>query len=210
MTRWILVLLSFVQYIPIILLTLVLFRQRIQPYVREIVLVSWLGAFAAWYIGPFACVIGMFALYYFKLKFRPVAAMLAVLSGYTLSGIISTLVLLLNDTLGILSTKSMADAVHENLLDVLLLVILFIIAKGVVISAMIRFRLGFTFLVHYTKIPFTRKNLGFYGFILIVLTVLLKDRFHFSILETGMSIQMITMTAVMFVYMVLREELGYE
>lgn len=206
MNAWIQILLSILEYVPMILLSFVLFRQKIMLYAKEIALTSLVGGILGPFTGPFIYAAGLFALYCVFLKFRPIAALLIALSGYTFSVFISTGVTIICDKFGVVSNS----AIQDNNLLFNFMVVLTCAAKLLAVSALHRFRWGFTFLAHYSKITFSKENLVLFGFMgIAIMGILFCDTIHASLLAGAMSIHTLSMATIFFIYMTLRKELGF-
>ncbi|MFD0697932.1 hypothetical protein ACFQZT_28050 [Paenibacillus sp. GCM10027628] len=206
MFTWMKFILSSIDFVPMILFSFILFRQRITPHLKEVLIAVAIGALVTYTNSyPLFYIAILFALFAVFLKFSPVPAMLIALSGYIMSVIVSTGVIHLCDSTGILSYS----AAKEDPLTSSMLLILAIIAKCGIIIAMIKFRLGFTFLTHYSKIKLCKENAGFYLFILTAIVgIFYRNTMQDSTWSALMPFQMLSMATVIFIYVTLRKELG--
>ncbi|MBD0379875.1 hypothetical protein [Paenibacillus sedimenti] len=198
---------SSIDFVPMILFSFILFRQKIQPHWIEI-LIAIVAGVVVTYANPFPLlyIAILFALFAGFLKFSPVPAMLIALSGYLVSVIVSTVVIFLCDRTGLLTFSS----AKEDPLTSNMLLMLAIIAKFGIIFAMMKFRLGFTFLSHYSKIKLCKENAGFYLFILTAIVgIVYQNTLQSSTLSALMPFQMMSMATVIFIYVTLRKELGF-
>jgi hypothetical protein len=204
---WMKYILSCIDFVPMILFSFVMFRQKIQSFWKEISIATLAGTIVT-YAGdlPLLHIAILFVLFLGFLKFHAVPAMLIALSGYIMSVIVSTAVIIFCDITDMMDYP----AVYKNLFTSNLMLVLGIIVKCCVILAMIRFRLGFTFLAHYSKIKLCKENAGFYLFILIAIVgIAYRNTLQENMLSALMPIQMLGMATIIFVYVTLRKELGF-
>ncbi|WP_171682990.1 hypothetical protein [Paenibacillus planticolens] len=191
-----------------ILLSLVLFRQKIKPH-------WWPISFAA-LAGSLVTYLDQSPLLYLSIicvliisvwKFQPIPAVVAAISGYILSDIVSTGVNMIWELLPFTSFTDMDDDTAQQVIILLLI----IGVKCGMLVGIRKLRLGFTFLTHYTRIPPTKENAGFYLFILVViLGIAYQDFYPESMLSALMPIQLLGFETALFVYVMLGKELSFQ
>jgi hypothetical protein len=140
-------------------------------------------------------------------KFSLVPTLIIALSGYILSVIVSTTVLFCCD----LTDLAAYTDIKDDSLTTNLILLLTIMTKCGVLLAIHKLRLGFTFLSNYTRIPLTRENAGFYLFIVVVIIgITYRYSYPDSVLSALMPIQLLSMATVLFIYVMLGKELGFQ
>ncbi len=72
-------------------------------------------------------------------------------------------------------------------------------------------RLGFTFLSHYTRIPFNRENVGAYLYMIVVIIgMIYRHSLSDNVFSVVMPIQLLSMATILFIYVMLSKELGFQ
>ncbi|MEW9699828.1 hypothetical protein [Paenibacillus sp. SI8] len=205
MLMWVNKLLTSIDFVSMILFSFVMFRQKIKPFWKEVSIAAVAGIVVSYVSDlPLVHIAILFVLFTVFLKFQVVPAILIALSGYIMSVIIFTGVIILCDITGIIAYP----AVDEDPITITLLIALGLFAKCGVILAMLRFRFGFTFLTNYTTIKLCKENAGFYLFILVVMIgIAYRSELQDNMLSALMPIQMLSMATIIFIYMTLRKEL---
>ncbi|NQX68739.1 hypothetical protein HQN90_21675 [Paenibacillus alba] len=208
MFTWVNFILTCIDFVPMILFSLVLFRQRLKPYWKQISLAALAGTivtlFDSW---PLLYVIIICVLLRVVWKFSVVPSLLIALSGYILSVIVSTAVLISCEMTEFISYADFGS--DSKIANVTLMLIL--MAKCSVLYLIIKLRLGFTFLSNYTRIPFTPANVGFYLFIAVVIIgITNRHSYADNVLSALMPIQMLSMATVLFLCVMLGKELGFQ
>lgn len=190
-----------------ILFSLVLFRQRLKPHWKQITLAALAGAMVTYFDNwplLYVCIICLLLM--FVWKFSLVPSLIIALSGYIMSVLVSTVVLISCD---LTQVATYIDVKSDPLIADMILM-LTVLAKCGVLIAIHKLRLGFTFLTNYTRIPPNQENAGFYLFIIVViLGIAYRHTYPESALSALMPIQMLSMGTVLFLYVMLGKELGF-
>jgi len=195
--------LSFLDYFPIILISLMLYRQKIKFYVKEILLFAIAGALAAHVFGPIVYIFSTGMLLTFSLRFPIVSSLIISLSGYVLSALVSTAALAAAVSEGIFASPQVS--VHPETLAVQ--VLLTLPAKLLLVLVLYKCRFGFTFLAPYTKISFNKSNIGFFMFIAVVLCgVLLRTLGPKTMWNFMMPFQMLCAAAALLLVISVKRE----
>ncbi|MDD9266420.1 hypothetical protein ACFPES_05170 [Paenibacillus sp. GCM10023248] len=191
-----------------ILLSLVLFRQKVKPHWLAVSLAACAGAivtrFDQWPI-LYISILGFLLMAVWK--FRLIPAIVIAVSGYVVSIIVSTGVLLLCQWVSLTPyTELLANP--QASVTVLTMIL---IAKCAVLIGMRKLRLGFTFLTHYTRIPLSKENAGFYLYIAVVIVgILHRHASPENVISALMPVQLLGMATVLFVYAMLSKEFRFQ
>jgi hypothetical protein len=173
--------LSFLDYLPILLITLVLFRHKIN--IRSSLFISFIAAVLIYTVrfqygyealgGPIMTIMTLILFLRFIVKIPFVSASIMSLTGYFLAGIVSSI-----DMLIILKLSSMNIEDFKTDYSLLAINVISESAFNLIIASIIyKKRLGFSFLSSYSTLKL-KQNLGF--FIFIILSILLVSFFlHF-------------------------------
>ncbi|WP_310501229.1 hypothetical protein [Paenibacillus qinlingensis] len=198
--------LSVLHFIPMLFFSLMLFRLRLKPYWKQLSLAIVAGSVLT-ANNPllFAVIICILLIVVWKYRFVP--ALLMALSGYVMCAFISTTVIVsLNSTQSAEFLEMRNNPVIVNATRAIVVVVKFGILFG-----LYKFRLGFTFLSNYTKIPLVRENIGVYLFIIVVLLGLIyRHSYPASVYSVAMPIQMLSMAVILFLYTMLGKELSFQ
>ncbi|WNR43696.1 hypothetical protein [Paenibacillus roseipurpureus] len=184
-----------------------LFRLRMKPYWKQILATGLLGSFVLLLNTSPLLIIGILCVL-LKLvwRYRLVPALLIALSGYIITAILGTCVLVCMEMMKVVSYPE----VMNRPVDVILIRIISLLAKCAFFFTLSKFRLGFTFLSNYTSIPFTRENAGVYSFILVVLLgIAYRHVYPNSAYSVIMPIQMLIMATLLFIYATLSKEISF-
>lgn len=208
MFTWVKFILTCIDFVPMILFALLLFRQRVKPYWIQITLAALAGTMVTYFDNwPLLYVCIICSLLMMVWKFSLVPTLIIALSGYILSVIVSTIVLVCYD----LTDLAAYTDIKDDTLTTNLILLLTVMTKFGVLLAIHKLRLGFTFLSNYTRIPLTRENAGFYLFIVVVIIgITYRHSYPDSVLSALMPIQMLSMATVLFIYVMLGKELGFQ
>ncbi|SDN29919.1 hypothetical protein SAMN04487897_102431 [Paenibacillus sp. yr247] len=208
MFTWVKFILTCIDFVPMILFSLVLFRQRLKPHWIQISFAALAGTMVAYFDNwPLLYVSIICLLLMAVWKFNLVPALIIALSGYILSVIVATGVLIGCELTQFTDYANMKD----DPLTTVIILLLTVMAKCSVLLAIIKLRLGFTFLSNYTRIPLTQENVGFYLFIVVViLGIAYRHSYPYSVLSALMPIQMLSIAIVLFIYVMLGKELGFQ
>ncbi|MGG1556121.1 hypothetical protein [Paenibacillus ferrarius] len=206
MLSWIHVLLVSIDFGMMILCSLVLFRQKIKPFWKEIAVAVMIGAALMMFHRTQFIYIGVTTLLLWRIwKYHIVPALLIAVSGYMLSVIISTLIFAFIDGMPSVNFGEIKGSSPTFLLTMLLV----LMTKWIVIRTFIRKRLGFTFLCSYSRIPPIPQNAGTYLLIFVVLAgILLRPVFTYSVFSVFMPVPILALSAAIFIYVALGKELG--
>lgn len=208
MFTWVKLILGIIHFVPMILFSLLLFRIRIKPYWKQISLAALAGSLlTCMNDSPLILVCILCILLMCVWKYRFVPALLIALSGYIMPAVVSTTVI-------VFINFSQADA-YIDIKDDLTIsnVTRFFILLGIwgFILILYKQRLGFTFLSHYTRIPFVRENAGVYLYMVVVLIgMIYRHAFRDNVFSAVMPIQMLSMATILFIYVMLSKELGLQ
>ncbi|UKS24766.1 hypothetical protein LOZ80_24560 [Paenibacillus sp. HWE-109] len=205
---WVKLILTCLDFVPMILFSLVLFRQRIKPFRIQISLAALAGTLVTFFDNwPLFYVSIICAALMIVWKFSLVPSLIIALSGYFLSIIVSTGVLIGCDMMDWISYAELETDLNTSTMVLLIA----LIAKFTMLFALLKLRLGFTFLTHYTRIPFTHENAGFYLFIIVVIIgITYRHSYPDSVLSALMPIQMLSVATVLFIYVMLSKELRFQ
>lgn len=195
-------------FVPMILFSLVLFRQKVKPHWLPISLAACAGAIVTWLDQwPIIYISILCFLLVAVWKFTVVPAIIIALSGYILSIIVTTGILLICEWI---STASYSELIVDPKASVTIMLMSFG-AKCGVLLVMHRLRLGFTFLSHYTRIPLTKENVGFYLYIIVVIVgILYRHSYPDNVISALMPVQLLGMSTALFVYVMLGKEFGFQ
>ncbi|MEB4799275.1 hypothetical protein P5G65_36025 [Paenibacillus chondroitinus] len=208
MFTWAIFILTCLDFVPMILFSLVLFRQKIKPHGLPIAL-AFLAGMLVTYLGQrpilYICIICVLLVSVWR--FFPIPAVILALSGYILSVIVSTGVYAIWELTPLTSYAAMKNKPDEFVI-VLLLVLG---AKCGILAGIHKLRLGFTFLTHYTRIMPTKENAGFYLFIIVVIVgIIYRHSYPNSVLSALMPIQLLGIATALFIYVMLGKELSFQ
>lgn len=208
MFTWAIFILTCLDFVPMILFSLVLFRQKIKPH--------WLPIVVAFLAGTMVTYFGQRPILYISIicvllvsvwRFYTIPAIILALSGYILSIIVSTGVLAIWELTPFTSYADMKDDPGESVIILLLAICL----KCGILVGIHKLRLGFTFLTHYTRILPTKENAGFYLFIIVVIIgIVYRQSYPDSVLSALMPIQMLGIATALFIYVMLGKELSFQ
>ncbi|CAN7705541.1 hypothetical protein LJR153_005762 [Paenibacillus sp. LjRoot153] len=140
-------------------------------------------------------------------KYRFVPALLIALSGYIMPVLISTTVIVCINI-----TQDEAYNVIKNDLTITYVTGFFILlGKLTFLMTLYKGRLGFTFLSHYTRIPFNRENVGVYLYMIVVIIgMIYRHALSDNVFSVVMPIQLLSMATILFLYVMLSKELGFQ
>jgi hypothetical protein len=205
---WVKFILTCIDFVPMILFALVLFRQRLKPHWLQISLAAFAGTVVTFFDNwPLLYVSIVCVLLMVVWRFTLVPALIIALSGYILSIIVSTAVLIFCELTEFVTYANMKD----DLLTTNIILLLTVMVKCSVLLAIHKLRLGFTFLSNYTRIPLTKENAGFYLFIIVVIIgSAYRHSYPDSVLSALMPIQMLSIATALFIYVMLGKELGFQ
>ncbi|WP_204787597.1 hypothetical protein [Paenibacillus oryzisoli] len=205
---WVKFILAIIHFVPMVLFSLLLFRIRIKPYWKQISVAVLVGALLSVINNSpliSVCIISILLMCVWKYRFVP--ALLIALSGYIMPVLISTTVIVC-----ISLTQDEVYNVMKNDSAIFYVTRLFILL-GVVTFLMTLYkrRLGFTFLSHYTRIPFNRENVGAYLYMIVVIIgMVYRHAFSDNVFSVVMPIQLLSMATILFFYVMLSKELGIQ
>ncbi|TXK85278.1 hypothetical protein [Paenibacillus sp. N3.4] len=208
MFTWVKFILTFIDFAAMILLALTLFRLKWKPYLKQV----WIAALAGTLLTlfdnwPIIYICIMCILLVTVWKFSIVPAILIALSGYICSVIASTGVLIFCDMTQLIAYAGM----EESPLTLNLMLLFTLLAKSGVLLVLIKRRLGFTFLTNYTTLPLSKANIGLYLFIIVVfLGIVFRQAYADNVISALMPFQMLSMATVLFLYVMLSKELGFQ
>ncbi|OAS17086.1 hypothetical protein A8708_02380 [Paenibacillus oryzisoli] len=208
MFTWVKFILAIIHFVPMVLFSLLLFRIRIKPYWKQISVAVLVGALLSVINNSpliSVCIISILLMCVWKYRFVP--ALLIALSGYIMPVLISTTVIVC-----ISLTQDEVYNVMKNDSAIFYVTRLFILL-GVVTFLMTLYkrRLGFTFLSHYTRIPFNRENVGAYLYMIVVIIgMVYRHAFSDNVFSVVMPIQLLSMATILFFYVMLSKELGIQ
>lgn len=208
MLTWAIFILTCLDFVPMILFSLVLFRQKIKPHWLSIVLAVLAGTMVT-YLGqrPLLYISIICVLLVSVWKFYPIPAVILALSGYILSVIVSTGVFAIWELTPLTSYADLKNA-PDKLVIILLLALC---VKCSILVGIHKLRLGFTFLTHYTRILPTKENAGFYLFIIVVIVgIIYRHSYPDSVLSALMPIQLLGIATALFIYVMLGKELSFQ
>jgi hypothetical protein len=205
---WVKLILAIIHFVPMLLFSLLLFRIRIKPYWKQISLAVLVGSLLSLINNSpliLVCIICILLMCVWKYRFVP--ALLIALSGYIMPVLISTTVIVFVDF-----TQDEAYNVIKNDLTITYVTSFLIqLSKFVFLMTLYKRRLGFTFLSHYTRIPFNRANVGAYLYMIVVIIgMIYRHALSDNVFSVVMPIQLLSMATILFIYVMLSKELGFQ
>lgn len=208
MFPWVKLILGIIHFVPMLLFSLLLFRIRIKPYWKQISLaVLAASMFSLITDSPLILVCLICILLMCVCKYRFIPALLTALSGYMMSALVSTAVIV---CINFTQVEAYMD-IKDDLTISIVTRIFIVLAKCGLLLLLYKQRLGFTFLCHYTRIPFVVENAGVYLYMIVLfIGMIYRHAFRDHVFSAIMPIQILSMATILFIYFTLSKEFGFQ